>query len=305
MKSIFSKFQSGLRKTATSISRSIHGAFTGTKAWDQTTYEALEAALIGADFGVKTSLKIVEDIKTRYEQGVISTSEQIVEIAKNDIKAILDKDPRPINLRPDGLTVILLVGVNGSGKTTTAGKLAHLWRNEGKKVALAACDTFRAAAVDQLKLWADRTHSHIIAAQSGADPAAVAYDATESSLKRDMDILLVDTAGRQHTKKNLMDELAKMKRTIDKVLPGAPHEVWLTIDASLGTNVMSQTQEFTNTVGVNGLILTKMDGSGKGGMAVALREAFDAPVFFAGFGEQPDDLQPFDSSFYADALFGQ
>ena len=303
MKSIFSVFKKGLQKTKTSIARTISGAVHGTKVWDESVYEELEAALIQADFGVKTSLKLVEDIRERYKCGKIATTADIIETVKEDLKDVLSSDRRNINLQENNLTVILFVGVNGSGKTTTIGKLAHLWKNEGKKVMLAACDTFRAAAVEQLKLWGERTGCPVVSSQHGADPSSVAFDAVKSALAKDADILLIDTAGRQHTSKGLMDELAKICRTIDKVYPSAPHEVWLTVDSSLGSNAVIQASEFTKVAGITGLALTKLDGTGKGGMAVAIHDELNVPVFFAGLGEQPQDLQPFDPDFYLSAIF--
>jgi fused signal recognition particle receptor len=255
---------------------------------------------------VPASLKIVEDIRDRYERGEISTSADIYQVAKNDVTDILNNNSRNIEFAPAGSpTVILFVGVNGSGKTTTIGKLAATWKKEGKKVMMAACDTFRAAAVDQLKLWGERTDCHVVAAAHGADPSSVAFDAVKSAQARGADILLIDTAGRQHTKKGLMDELGKIHRTIDKVAPGAPHEVWLTVDSSLGANAVNQAREFSKVSKITGLVLTKLDGTGKGGMAVALHQEFGLPVFFVGLGESPDDLQPFNPEFYASALFDQ
>jgi fused signal recognition particle receptor len=303
MKSILAIFRRGLKKTAVSISRTLAGVFSGTKAWAESDYETLEAALLGADFGIAVTTRLVTDIRERYRQGLIKTNEEIVRIAKEDILGILARHVRPIRLQEKSLTVIVFVGVNGSGKTTTAGKLAHHWSNEGKNVVLAACDTFRAAAVEQLKLWGERTNCHVVSARQGADPSAVAYDAVESALARKADILLIDTAGRQHTRKGLMDELSKMRRSIDKAYPGSPHEVWLTIDTSMGSNVLAQAREFKAAADISGLILTKLDGTGRGGMAVAIQEEFPVPVFFVGFGEQPEDLQPFDPEFYADGLF--
>ena len=222
------------------------------------------------------------------------------------MKEILRQRSRPIHYAEAGKpTVILMVGVNGSGKTTTIGKLAARFRADGKRVVLAACDTFRAAAVEQLQLWGDRTDSQVVSAKHGADPASVAYDATQAALARNADYLLIDTAGRQHNQKGLMDELAKIRRSIEKVYPGAPHEVWLTVDASLGGNVLNQAREFSKATGVTGLVLTKLDGTGKGGMVVALHQEFELPTFFIGLGEQPEDLQPFSPEFYADALFGE
>ncbi len=303
MKSIFSVFQRGLQKTATSISRSLGGIFTGTAAWNEETYEKLKMGLIGADFGVNASTRIVNDIKDRYQRGIIKTSDDIMAVARADIVAILNKDRKDPDFRTDSLNVILMVGVNGSGKTTTAGKLAYLWKNDGRSVVLAACDTFRAAAVEQLKLWADKANCHIVSSASGADPSSVAFDAVQSALAKKQDYLILDTAGRQHTKKGLMDELSKMKRVIGKVYDGAPHHVWLTVDASMGTNTLMQAKEFLGTAGVTGLILTKLDGTGKGGIVVAIQEEFHLPVIFVGLGEKPEDLQPFNSEMFADALF--
>jgi len=304
MKSVFSIFKRGLQKTATSVARSVESVFSDVKAWDKATYEDLEVALLSADFGAETTFELVKDLRDRYQHGKIQTSEEAKNVIVADVLKILQKNTRPININNDGLTVIFMVGVNGSGKTTTAGKLAAQWHNDGKKVMLAACDTFRAAAVEQLKLWGERINCPVIASKTGADPSSVTYDAVESAKARGSDILIIDTAGRQHNKKGLMEELAKMKRTADKVLPGAPHEVWLTIDAGIGNNALNQAQEFAKFADVTGLILTKLDGTGKGGMAVAIQKQQQLPVFFAGFGEQADDLQPFNPAMFAQAIFG-
>ena len=212
---------------------------------------------------------------------------------------------REIN-RPEngGPVVILMVGVNGSGKTTTIGKMAANLKKQGKKVILAACDTFRAAAVEQLQLWGERTNTQVVASKHGADPASVAFDAASAALAREADYLLIDTAGRQHNQANLMAELEKIRRSVNKAYPGAPHEVWLTVDSSLGSNVVSQAREFSKCAGVTGLVLTKLDGTGRGGMAVGLHREFDLPLFYIGLGESPEDLQEFDPEYYADALFG-
>ena len=305
MTSIFSIFKRGLQKSTTTISRSFSSAFSGIKSWNQETYDDLENSLIAADFGVKASTHIVAAIRDRYERGLIQTTADITEIACEDIVSVLSRNRRPINIAASGPTVILMVGVNGSGKTTTIGKLTWYWNQQGKKVMLAACDTFRAAAAEQLKLWGERNDSPVVSSLQGADPSAVAFDAVQSAKAKNVDFLLIDTAGRQHTHKGLMDELSKMRRTIDKVSPGAPQEVWLTVDASLGSNAVNQAREFTRASGVTGLVLTKLDGTGKGGMAAAIQEDFELPVFFVGLGEQPDDLQPFEPELYARALFGK
>lgn len=304
MKSVFSIFKKGLQKTATSVTRSVESVFSDVKIWDENTYDDLEVALLSADFGAETTFQLVEDLRDRYQRGLIKTSEQTKSVIAADVQAILTKNERPINLQENQLTVIFMVGVNGSGKTTTAGKLAAKWQNDGKKVMLAACDTFRAAAVEQLNLWGERINCPVVSSKMGADPSSVTYDAVESASAKDYDLLIVDTAGRQHNKKGLMEELSKMKRTADKVLPGAPHEVWLTIDASIGTNALNQAKEFAKFADVTGLILTKLDGTGKGGMAVAIQKQQNLPVFFCGFGEQPEDLQPFDPVMFTEAIFG-
>ena len=303
--SIFSIFKRGLEKSATKLSRVIGGVFTGIKAHGNASFEDLEAMLIAADFGVAAAKKVVAGLRDRYERGKIATDADLVQVARDEVATILKQGMRPIRTAPENeVLVILMVGVNGSGKTTTIGKLAAKWQQEGKKVILGACDTFRAAAVEQLQLWGERTGCQVVSAKHGADPASVAFDATMAAQSRNADILLIDTAGRQQNQQNLMAELNKICRSIGKVLPGAPHEVWLTVDASLGSNVISQAREFGKTAGVSGLILTKLDGTGRGGMAVALHEEFGLPTFFAGFGEAPEDLQEFDPDFYADALFG-
>jgi len=305
MKSLFSVFKKGLQKTSTSITRSVAGVFTDAAVWTEDDYEMLEAALIGADFGVNISMRIVEDIRDRYSRGLIKTSDEIIKVAHEEVMNILGGDVSEVPFQNGKLDVIMFVGVNGSGKTTTIGKLAQKWKSEGKKVMLAACDTWRAAAAEQLKLWGERTGVQVVSSQHGADPSAVAYDAVESALARNVDVLIIDTAGRQHTSKGLMEELAKMERTVQKVYPEAPQHVWLTVDASLGGNAIVQAREFSKVAGLNGLAITKLDGSGKGGMAVAIKDEFDFPIYFVGMGEQPDDLQPFDPEFYTSALFGE
>ncbi|MBR7131811.1 MAG: signal recognition particle-docking protein FtsY [Lentisphaeria bacterium] len=302
--SIFSIFKRGLEKSATRVARAVTSAFAGVKVHGNASFDDLEAMLIAADFGVAAAQKVTNGIRERYERGKIATDADLISVAKEEVCAILRRGSRPLAAAPENEPlVILMVGVNGSGKTTTIGKLADRWHKEGKKVILGACDTFRAAAVEQLQLWGERTGCQVIASRHGADPASVAFDATMAAKSRNADILLIDTAGRQQNQQNLMAELSKIRRSIDKVLPGAPHEVWLTVDSSLGANVISQAREFSKTAGVTGLVLTKLDGTGRGGMAVALHEEFDLPTFFAGFGEAPEDLQEFDPEFYADALF--
>ena len=306
MASVFSIFKRGLEKSATKLSRAVSSIFTGVKAHTAESFDDLELMLISSDFGVAAARRIVGDIRDRYERGEIATGADLAAVTREAVTEILRQHDRPINTAPAGTpTVILMVGVNGSGKTTTIGKLAARLTSEGKRVVLGACDTFRAAAVEQLQLWGERTGSQVISAKHGADPAAVAYDAMSAAIARQADYLLVDTAGRQGNQKDLMEELAKIRRSIAKVCPEAPHEVWLTVDSTLGANVLNQAREFTRSAGVTGLVLTKLDGTGRGGMAVALHQEFELPTFFIGLGEQPDELQPFSPEFYAEALFGK
>ena len=302
--SIFSVFKRGLQKTATTVSRSIATLFTGEKKWDSAMFEELEFALIAADFGVKASGEIVKELKEEYDLGKISTSADIYAEAANLVEAILLKNQRQINWSADGTpTIILMVGVNGSGKTTTIGKLASRWQQAGKKVVLGAADTFRAAAVEQLQLWGKRTGVEVVSGAANSDPASVAFSTARFAVENHADVVLIDTAGRQQTRKALMDELGKIVRAIGKAAPGSPHEVWLTVDASLGSNALSQAREFSKSANLTGLVLTKLDGSGKGGMAVAIHREFELPTFFTGFGEAPEDLQEFDAQMYAQALF--
>lgn len=299
MKSIFSVFRRGLSKTKTSVQR----FFSGEKAWDEDTFRELEYTLVGADFGLAAARAVVAELREKYATGEIATAADASQACAAMIENILRDHQRPINRPASGPTVILFVGVNGSGKTTTVGKLAHQLTGDGQRVLLGACDTFRAAAVEQLQLWGRRTGAEVVSGAPGADPASVAFDAARKAALSGADYLLIDTAGRQHNRRNLMDELAKIKRSIGKACPGAPHEVWLTVDASLGGNAVNQAREFSNVAEISGLVLTKLDGSGKGGMAAALHREFNLPTFFVGMGEAPGDLQEFNPRFYARALF--
>lgn len=303
MKSVFSIFHDGFRKTAVSISRKISSAILDVTHWNPENYEKLETILLSADFGVNVTTKIVEKIRDNYEKGYIKSYEDIKDIAKQEILNILNQQTKEFNFKRDALTVILLVGVNGCGKTTTAGKIGYWLKKDNKKILLAACDTFRAAAVDQLKLWGKKIDSQVIAAIHGADPSSVAFDAVTAALSRKYDYLIIDTAGRQHNKKGLMDELVKMTRTIAKVYSGAPHEIWLVIDGSMGSNALTQAREFTKNIPVNGFICTKLDGTSKGGMVVAIKDELKLPIYFVGLGERPEDLQLFDPKMFVDAVF--
>lgn len=304
MKSVFGAFKSGLQKTKTKLVRNIQTAFSDVEAWSEETYEDLEAALIAADIGVETSVRIVEDVRAQYERGQIQTAADILAVAEKDLEQQLKAEEEPpVQSADAGPTVFLIVGVNGSGKTTTTAKLAHRFKEDGNQVVLAATDTFRAAGVEQLKIWGERVGCPVVAGHQGGDAAAVAYDAVVAAQNRQADMLLVDTAGRQHTSRELMEELAKVRRIIAKACPGAPHEVWLTVDASTGGNALLQAREFGRICELTGLILTKLDGTGKGGVVIPIRKELKLPIRYVGLGEQMDDLQPFDVEAFSHALF--
>jgi len=303
MRSLFSVFRSGLQKTKTALVRQVQAIFAEQLRWTPESYAELEAVLLQADLGMATVSQIVEDVRDRYQRGLIQTSDQILEVVARDIQGILETRPaRPVRFAAVPPTVILLVGVNGSGKTTTAAKLAHLFQGENRSVMLAACDTFRAAAVEQLRLWGERLHCPVVHSGPGSDAAAVAFDAVTQARQSRSDVLLIDTAGRQHTRKTLMEELPKICRTVAKVCPEAPHEVWLVLDASTGSNAVTQAREFGRTIPLTGLIITKLDGTGKGGSLVAIAREMAIPVLFAGLGEQLTDLQPFNPEYFARAI---
>lgn len=304
MRSIFRVFQHGLQRTKAGLLRRLQAIFSDTRRWDAETYEQLEAALISTDLGAEISTRLVADIRDRYERGQIATTADVLGVARETVLALLRPgDEPPLRTNPQGPTVILVVGVNGSGKTTTVAKLAQAFRQDGRTVLLAAADTYRAAGIEQLQIWGERVGCAVVAGKQGGDAAAVAYDAAAAAVQRGIDVLLIDTAGRQHTRRGLMEELAKTGRSLGKALPGAPHEVWLTVDASTGTNALVQAREFGRLFQVSGLILTKLDGSGKGGVVVAIRQELGYPVRFVGLGEALDDLQPFDAALFARALF--
>lgn len=302
--SILSIFQRGLQKTKTALVRGLQGLFSDISKWDEASYARLEAVLIGTDLGVTISRRIVADVRDKYERGLIATSEDILAAAREMILSILSKNGQPeITRNPNGPSVILLVGVNGSGKTTTAAKLAYYFRKQEQAVLLGAGDTFRAAGVTQLQLWGERLDCPVIGGKKGSDSAAVAFDAIKNGIQRRVDYVIIDTAGRQHTRADLMAELLKVKRICGKALPEAPHEIWLTVDASIGTNALVQAREFGKIFPISGLILTKLDGTGKGGVVVAIKEELGYPVQFIGLGEQMDDLQVFNPEMFAKALF--
>lgn len=298
----FDKIKQGLFKTHEKLVHEIKRVVTRSPKLTAETLEELEAALLGADLGIAVTTQIISAVKKAYETQGSSGGLDVLGIAKKEIEKILSSNQAALKRVP-GLTVISIVGVNGTGKTTTSAKLAYMTQGQGQTAMLAACDTFRAAAVEQLKLWGERLKVPVISAAHGADAAAVAHDAISAALAKNVNILFVDTAGRLHTKSNLMQELQKVHRVMSKKLPGAPHEVLLVLDASTGMNALNQAREFHKAVPLTGLVVTKLDGTSKGGMVVAIQKELGLPIKFIGVGEQPDDLQPFDAKQFAEAFF--
>lgn len=303
MLGIFKKFKDGFSKTVSAISRTTHGLFGGKKI-DASSLEELEEALYTADFGVETTEEILAEIQRAYRKDPDLKGQDAAEIGAAVLERVLEGSEGKLTPAPAAPTVVALIGVNGSGKTTTAAKLGHLLKNDGQSVMLAACDTFRAAAVDQLKSWATRLELPIVASHTGADAAAVAFDSWQAAKSRGSDVLLVDTAGRLHTKSNLMDELAKIRRVLQKHDEKAPHHSWLVVDGSLGSNSIEQAKAFHQSFGLTGLVVTKLDGTSRGGAIVGIWRELKLPIHFLGLGEQPDDLQPFEARSYARAVFG-
>jgi len=297
----FDKIKAGLFKTKDKLVHEIQRIVTRSPKLTRESLEELEAALIGADLGHALTAQIVAAVKTAYEtQG--SGGVDCLSIARAEVEKSLAANRPELIRAASGPTIVSIVGVNGTGKTTTSAKLAHYIQNQQKTVLLAACDTFRAAAIEQIKLWGQRLKVEVIAGAYGADAASVGHDAVTASLARKVDYLFIDTAGRLHTKHNLMQELQKLHRVIGKQLPGAPHEVLLVLDATTGMNALNQAREFHKAVPLTGLIVTKLDGTSKGGMVVAIQKELGLPIKFIGVGEQPDDLQPFDARQFAQAL---
>jgi fused signal recognition particle receptor len=299
---LFAKFKAGLQKTHSKLVHEIKRIVTRSPKLTGESLEELEAALIAADLGMAVTKQIVDAVKKAYEtQG--SAGLDVFRIAEQEVEANLSANNPALKKIAGGPTVISIVGVNGTGKTTTSAKLAHFVQTQKQTSLLAACDTFRAAAIEQLKLWGQRLKVDVVAGAYGADAAAVAHDAVSAAQSRNMDYLFIDTAGRLHTKHNLMQELQKLHRVIGKQLPGAPHEVLLVLDATTGMNALNQAREFNKAVPLTGLVVTKLDGTSKGGMVVAIQKELGLPIKFIGLGEQADDLQPFDAKQFAQALF--
>ncbi len=310
--SLAERLKASVSKTKAALSETVDSIFLGEKKIDPALLKQLETALISADLGVSTTREILDAVREKLDRNALSDASQLKTEIKSHIVRILNASAAAKTLQPGvvagspngkGPRVIFIVGVNGAGKTTSIGKLANRLRKEGLSVILCAADTFRAAAVEQLEIWAQRNGIEVIKQKSGADPAAVVYDAVAAAKARSSDAVIVDTAGRLHTKSNLMAELEKMKRTAAKVIPGAPHDVLLVLDATTGQNGLAQAREFTSTVGVTGIILTKLDGTAKGGIVVAISRELALPIRFVGTGEQINDLVPFDAETYVNSLF--
>ncbi|WOC33416.1 MULTISPECIES: signal recognition particle-docking protein FtsY [Caproicibacterium] len=298
---LFAKIKEGLKKTREGMSNSVSRMLHSFTKIDEELFEELEELLVMGDVGVSTAEHICEQLRSKVKERGVKDPNAIFDLLRETVAEMLSGgETLRVGTKP---SVILVIGVNGVGKTTTIGKLAAYLREQGKTVILGAADTFRAAAIEQLQVWADRAHCDLIKQSEGSDPAAVVFDTISAAKARGDDVVICDTAGRLHTKKNLMDELAKINRVIDRELPGADKEVLLVLDATTGQNGVNQAREFKNSAGITGIVLTKLDGTAKGGVVLAVREALDIPVKFVGVGEQLDDLQPFDAEAFAKALF--
>ena len=302
MAEFFEKWRSGLAKTSKTAFGQLAQLFGATQITPE-TWEDLETLLIQADIGIETTAEILEELRIVVrDQGLIHTNE-LSDALRKELRTRLDPPP-PLewNSRP---AVVMVAGVNGSGKTTTIAKLGQRFQKQGKSMLFGAADTFRAAAVDQLQVWGDRLNIDVIAGAPESDPGAVAFNAVQSGLARGIDLVFVDTAGRLHTRFNLMEELKKVHRVIGKALPGAPHEVWLVLDATTGQNALQQAKAFKEAVGVTGVILSKLDSSARGGMAFAIQRELGLPILFAGLGEKPEDLIPFDPDAFVEGVLGK
>jgi fused signal recognition particle receptor len=299
----FQKIKSALAKTKEAMVSPLQKIFSAFRKFDESVLAELEAVLLGADVGPEATARIIEDLRRAYKTGRLKDSRDAMQFLKQEMKSLLKQDGAKIRWAPQPPTVLLVVGVNGSGKTTSIAKLCRMLAVEKKKVILAAADTFRAAAVDQLSIWAERTGVEIVKHRPGADPSAVCWDAAEAAVARKADVLIVDTAGRLQTKENLMSELDKIRRTLAKKIPGAPHETLLVLDAATGQNALSQAEHFSGVAQVSGIFLSKLDGTAKGGAIFAIRGKFNVPVKFVGLGETLEDIAPFDPDEFVDGLF--
>lgn len=301
---LLDRLKAGIQKTRSGLVDRIEDVLAGKKEIDAELLEELEYTLITADLGVRTVEDILERIRQQVDRKSTSDAAEVKNLIREQLLEVLRASENPIRVVQTPPAVVMVVGVNGAGKTTTIGKLAHRFLGEGRKVLLCAADTFRAAAIEQLEVWAERANVDLIRQKTGADPSAVVFDALQAAKARGVDYVIVDTAGRLHTKENLMAELEKMRRTCARVVPGSPHEVWLVLDATTGQNGLEQARKFTESAGVTGIILTKLDGTAKGGVVVAIARELNLPIRFVGVGEKIDDLLPFEPDNFVDSLFG-
>lgn len=301
--SLLDRLKAGVEKTRAGLVDRIEDVISGRKEIDADLLDELEYALITADIGVRTATEILDQIRVRVDRKLIGDAQELRNLIKQSLLEILQANDRPVPRVAAPPAVVMVVGVNGAGKTTTIGKLARRYQDEGHSVVLCAADTFRAAAIEQLEVWGTRTGVDVIRQQQGSDPSSVVYTALEAARARKVDYVVVDTAGRLHTKDNLMAELEKMKRTVKKLIPDAPHEVLLVLDATTGQNGLEQARRFTETSGVTGIVLTKLDGTAKGGVVVAISRELGLPIRYVGVGEKAEDLLPFDPESFIASLF--
>jgi fused signal recognition particle receptor len=304
---IFSKTAGYLRerlsKTRSKISSSLSSVLRLGRNIDEELLDELEETLISDDIGIETTDKLISELREAYRNKQIAKTDDILPFLKEHMKSYWPHRDRQLHLAPSGPTVILVAGVNGTGKTTSIAKLAYILNRNNKKVIVAACDTFRAAAIEQLTIWADRIGAQIVKHQIGGDPAAVAFDACEAAMARGADVLILDTAGRLHTKKDLMQQLTKIRDVTARKIPGSPHEVILVLDATTGQNAIAQAKIFTESINLTGIFLAKLDGTARGGIVIAIKDQLDIPVKFVGLGEKPEDIAEFDPNKFVEALF--
>jgi fused signal recognition particle receptor len=299
MNNLFSRWKDGLSRTSKAAFGQI-SSILGTSEINADTWDDLEALLLQADLGIETTASVLDSLKRTARTEGLTRANELLATLRQELRARLVTPPELIlNHKP---SVILVVGVNGSGKTTTIAKLASRFNSEGRKILLGAADTFRAAAMDQLQVWGDRLKVEVIVGAFESDPGAVAFNAVQAGVARSVDIVMIDTAGRLHTRFNLMEELKKVNRVVGKALPGAPHQVWLVLDATIGQNALQQARAFKEAVNVTGVVLSKLDSSARGGMAFAIQRELGLPILFAGLGEKPEDLQPFDPDAFVDGI---
>ncbi len=301
--SLLDRLKSGVQKTRQGLVSQLETALAGRKEIDAELLEELEYTLIGADIGVKTTSEVLEVIRQRVDRKMVGDARELRQLIQNHLVEVLQATERPLPRVTTPPAVVMVVGVNGTGKTTTIGKLTRLYREEGHSVLLCAADTFRAAAIEQLEIWGQRTSTEVIRQKPGSDPSAILFDAIQAGRSRRFDYVIADTAGRLHTKSNLMAELEKMRRTAARLIPDAPHEVLLVMDATTGQNGLEQARRFTETSGVTGIVLTKLDGTAKGGVVIPIARELNLPIRYVGVGEKPEDLLPFEPEKFVASLF--